>query len=177
MSRTRALWSITATMALSLTLAACGTEESEPGASADPIATTTPAPTTDEDDMTSTGQPDDTSPTSVPVPPPASDLPIGDVPAQVLELPEVQAAIKAEAQRTGVDIDDVTVAGYAEVTWRDGSLGCPKPGMMYTQALVPGHQLVLEVNGEYASYHAGKNAFTYCAKPTSPAPAGSGGDS
>lgn len=172
MSRTTALSSLTAALALSLTLAACGTESAEPGGSAGPTATatTTPAPTTDEEAMTSSG-PKDPNPGLVPVP--TADLPIGDVPSQVLERPEVQAAIEAEAERTGVEPDAVTVAGFAEVTWRDGSLGCPVPGMMYTQALVPGQQLVLEVDGNYASYHAGRDKiFNYCANPQPPTPGG-----
>lgn len=172
MSRTTALSSLTAALALSLTLAACGTQSAEPGGSAEPTATatTTPAPTTDEEAMTSSG-PKDPNPGLVPVP--TADLPIGDVPPQVLERPEVQAAIEAEAERTGVEPDAVTVAGFAEVTWRDGSLGCPVPGMMYTQALVPGQQLVLEVDGQYASYHAGRDkTFSYCANPQTPSPGG-----
>jgi hypothetical protein len=28
--------------------------------------------------------------------------------------------------------------------WNDGSLGCPEPGMMYTQALVNGYWLIIE---------------------------------
>ena len=32
----------------------------------------------------------------------------------------------------------------AAVTWSDGSAGCPEPGMMYTQALVPGYRIVLQ---------------------------------
>lgn len=77
------------------------------------------------------------------------------------------------AERAGVDLSAVTVAGYREVTWRDGSLGCPEPGMMYTQALVPGEQLVLEVDGELYAYHAATGReFSYCANPQEPAPGG-----
>ena len=84
---------------------------------------------------------------------------------------DVQAAIAAEAERTGVEADQVDVVGYADVTWRDGSLGCPEPGQMYTMALVPGHQLILAVDGTKASYHAAKDKpFAYCANPTAPAP-------
>ena len=56
------------------------------------------------------------------------------------------------------------------VTWRDGSLGCPKPGMMYTQALVEGALIVLRLEGREYSYHsgAGKPPF-YCENPVSPA--------
>jgi hypothetical protein len=30
------------------------------------------------------------------------------------------------------------------VTWPDGALGCPEPGIVYTQALVPGYWVVVE---------------------------------
>lgn len=173
MTRTRALPRVSgvAAAALCLTLAACGTEAA-PEDPADPTGTTTAspaAPTTDEDDMTSSG-PKDPAPTSLP-PSATGDLPLGEVPAEVQEREDVQAAVAAEAKRTGVSADEVKVAGYADVTWRDGSIGCPMPGMAYTQALVPGHQLVLEVDGELASYHAAKGKdFSYCANPQSPAP-------
>ena len=102
---------------------------------------------------------------------PSGDLPTGPVPDAVQQRDDVQEAIAAEAQRRGVDASEVTVAGYADVTWRDGSLGCPQPGKMYTMALVPGHQLVLEVGGDLASYHAAQDKpFSYCANPQSPLP-------
>ena len=41
------------------------------------------------------------------------------------------------------------------MTWRDGSIGCPEPGMNYTQALVPGIRVVLELDGARYEYHAG----------------------
>ena len=36
---------------------------------------------------------------------------------------------------------DLKVLSAEAVTWSDGSLGCPEPGMMYTQALVPGYRV------------------------------------
>lgn len=165
MSRNRSLPTTALALALGLGLAACGTEDTAP---ADPAGTTpaaTAAPTTDEDEMITSGP----GPTRLPEPDPG-DLPIGPVPDSIVERDDVQQAVADEAERRGVPVGEVTVAGYAEVTWRDGSIGCPQPGMMYTQALVPGHQLVLEVDGEYASYHAGRTgAFTYCADPVTPA--------
>ncbi|WP_134774381.1 hypothetical protein [Ornithinimicrobium flavum] len=166
MTRTRVL-PTTLALALCLGLAACGTKDAEPAdptgtTTAAPAAPTSDAPTPDEDDMTSSGP-------TLPGPD-AGDLPISPVPDSVVQRDDVQQAVADEAERRGVPVEEVTVAGYAEVTWRDGSLGCPQPGMMYTQALVPGHQLVLEVDGEYASYHAGRTgAFTYCADPVTPA--------
>ncbi|WP_122262715.1 hypothetical protein [Ornithinimicrobium cerasi] len=159
-------------LALGATLTACGDSESPGAASPTPTATTDDAaPTTSED----TVDPSDLTPIT---PPPAlpgdqGALPTGPVPDQVVDRADVQAAVAAEAQRRGVDVSAVSVAGFAEVTWTDGSLGCPQPGMMYTQALVPGHQLILEVDGQLASYHAAQGRdFAYCASPVPPAPGG-----
>lgn len=91
---------------------------------------------------------------------------------EVASLPAVQAAIADFAARHDVELDSVTIVTYADVTWPDGSLGCPKPGMQYTQALVPGQQLVLAMADSTESedsYHAGKSGtFRYCASPQPP---------
>jgi hypothetical protein len=63
------------------------------------------------------------------------------------------AAIADLSRETGVDPDDVQVVVNEQVTWRDGSLGCPEPGMMYTQALVDGYRIVLRAGGEEVAYH------------------------
>ncbi|NIK58891.1 hypothetical protein [Kribbella shirazensis] len=59
------------------------------------------------------------------------------------------------SKRLGVDAAAVTVVSSEEVTWPDGSLGCPEPGMRYTQALVPGNRTVLEAGGKQYAYHSG----------------------
>jgi hypothetical protein len=71
------------------------------------------------------------------------------------------AAIADLSRDTGVDPDDIRVVAHEQVTWRDGSLGCPKPGMFYTQALVEGYRIVLRAGGEEVAYHgsAGKPPF------------------
>lgn len=98
-----------------------------------------------------------------------SALPTGPVPTSVSERPQVQAAIADLAAREGVGPSEVSVVGYTTLTWNDGSLGCPEPGRMYTQALVPGELLVLQIGERLFSYHAatGKD-FAYCAKPQLP---------
>lgn len=161
-------------LALVLGLGACGTSNdntSTPSGDASPSASaTTPtgtpppetAPPTDDDPTTE--EPTVIKPTD------GSALPTGPVPTDILAQDEVKAAIADLAKRESVEPDQVTVAGYFSVTWRDGSIGCPKPGMMYTQALVPGHLMVLEVDDALYSYHAGnKGTFNYCANPTLPA--------
>ena len=66
---------------------------------------------------------------------------------------EVQAAIADAAGRFGVPEAEVAVAGALDVVWADGSLGCPDDDMVYTQALVDGYLLTLEVEGRRLAYH------------------------
>ena len=70
------------------------------------------------------------------------------------------------AGRLGVDPSQVTiVSGHAE-TFSDGSLACPEPGMMYTQALVDGYQVVVEANGTQLDYRgSGPGQFRICKNP------------
>lgn len=150
--------------AVALALTACGTSET-PGADPTPPPATTTEDNVDPSDLTPiTPEPGQTGK------PGEAVLPTGPVADSVLEREDVKTAIEEEAKRSGVDASAIEVAGYADVTWRDGSLGCPEPGKMYTMALVPGHQLVLDVDGELVSYHAAEGKpFAYCASPVAPA--------
>lgn len=79
-------------------------------------------------------------------------------------------AVTDLASRLGIPERDIEVLTEENVTWRDGSLGCPRPGMMYTQALVEGSRIVLRADGRDYSYHSGAGrAPFYCENPVSPA--------
>lgn len=81
--------------------------------------------------------------------------------------PQATAAVADLAERRGVSADEVQVVAVEEVTWRDGSLGCAEKGMAYTQALVPGSRITLEVAGERVEYHAGGGRGPFlCEEPT-----------
>jgi hypothetical protein len=96
---------------------------------------------------------------------PASTAPTGDVPGDVLD-----EIVSDAAERAGVGTDDVEVVTAEAVTWSDGSLGCPEPGMMYTQALVPGYRVVLRAGDETLNFHAAQSGdFRFCEKPRPPA--------
>jgi hypothetical protein len=73
------------------------------------------------------------------------------------------------AERLSISIEAIDLIRFEEVIWRNGSLGCPKPGMMYTQALVNGSLIVLRVQGTEFEYHSGGlgDPF-YCPDPESP---------
>ena len=65
---------------------------------------------------------------------------------------------------------DIRVQSAQAVTWNDGSLGCPQPGMMYTMALVPGYRIVLEAGGQTYSYHGAEaRPPKLCQNPRLPA--------
>ena len=73
------------------------------------------------------------------------------VPQSILD-----AALDDAATRTSIDRANISVISAAAVTWSDGSAGCPEPGMMYTQALVPGYRIVLQAGEQVLNYHAGR---------------------
>ena len=88
----------------------------------------------------------------------------GEVPAELL------SAIEADlAQRQNASAEDIRVVRAQAVVWRDGSLGCPEPGMMYTQALVDGYWVVLALNGREWDYRAGsRKHFMLCERNGKP---------
>ncbi|OLT41921.1 hypothetical protein BJF86_02665 [Serinicoccus sp. CNJ-927] len=187
MTRTRPITLALAALSLSVALAGCG--ETDATAGAGPTASSagvsdeaagesgdeTGDETTEDGSTVTKDEPIGDTPIQT-GPAGEASLPLGAVPDAIVQRDDVQAAIDAEAKRAGVRREAVTVAGYADVTWSDGSIGCPREGMMYTQALVPGHQLVLEVDGEHASYHAAQGKdFSFCAQPVGPATSESSG--
>ena len=58
------------------------------------------------------------------------------------------------ASRLELKLDDVSLSGATPVRWRSGALGCPKPGMQYTEALVSGVLIMLRVGNTAYRYHA-----------------------
>lgn len=75
----------------------------------------------------------------------------------------IDAAIADAASRTGIAAASIKIVAAEAVTWPDGSLGCPQPGMAYTQALVPGYRIRLNADGRNLDYHAGERGVpAYC---------------
>ncbi|WP_374977140.1 hypothetical protein ACEYYH_04905 [Microbacterium trichothecenolyticum] len=118
-----------AIVVLALGLAACSggamTEPTEP----QPTPTRTPFETTTRGPIAPTGEP-------VAVP------------------PARWAAIVADLAERGVTGTPDLVSAHA-VTWNNGALGCPSPGVSYTQALVDGMRVVVTVDGESYDYRFG----------------------
>lgn len=68
----------------------------------------------------------------------------------------VEAALDDAARRMKLDRLRLEVMSKEYVTWTDGSLGCPQPDVMYTQALVPGYRIRIRAGAEVLDYHGGK---------------------
>ena len=80
----------------------------------------------------------------------------------------VDLAIPDLATKLKVDESTIELVEAQYVTWRDGSAGCPKPGMQYMQVLTNGARIVLRADGTIYHYHSGGNRPpSYCAKPSS----------
>jgi hypothetical protein len=93
--------------------------------------------------------------------PSASELAVGDVPDEILS-----AVVEDAARRTDVPEAEITVRQAEAVTWNDGSLGCPEPGTVYTQALVDGYHIVLDADGELLDYRVGSGSdIRLCESP------------
>lgn len=85
------------------------------------------------------------------------------VPQQVIEKATVDLATLLK-----VDEAEIEVISAEAVTWSDGSLGCPEPGKVYTQALVEGHRIVLAHHERVYDYHAGGDLDPFlCPNPDS----------
>lgn len=85
--------------------------------------------------------------------------PVGE-PADIATVPRAlrQAVVTDAARRFGVAESAVVVFAAEHVTWPDGSLGCPKPGMRYTQMLVPGYRLTARTAERELRYHTDARA-------------------
>jgi hypothetical protein len=64
-----------------------------------------------------------------------------------------RAVVADAARRFKVAESAVVLTRAEQVTWPDGSLGCPEPGMMYTQSLVPGFRVVAKTVAGELLYH------------------------
>ena len=92
--------------------------------------------------------------------------------------PDLLSQIIADAaDRAGVADSEVTVIRDEFAIWNDGSLGCPEPGLMYTQALVDGYWIVVAIGEFEYDYRVGAGGyFKLCSRPLPPSESsGSGG--
>lgn len=83
------------------------------------------------------------------VPEEDADAVRGEVPEEILEAIIADLAGTREADPAAIE-----VLRAESVTWNDGSLGCPEPGRVYMQVLVPGYRVILVHDGQQFDYRA-----------------------
>jgi hypothetical protein len=82
----------------------------------------------------------------------------GEVPQGILDPILNEAAALAKVAR-----ERLVIVRAEPVVWNDGSLGCPEPGMMYTQALVNGYWVVIDAAGQTYDFRVGPGGiFRLC---------------
>jgi len=85
----------------------------------------------------------------------------------------VDSILSETARLAKVRREQLVIVRAESVIWNDGSLGCPEPVMMYTQALVNGYWVVIEAAGKKYDFRVGSGGtFRLCppgqGKPPSP---------
>ena len=144
--------------ACSATPAAAPSQPTQELSSPNTATPTVEEPMTDESPVPTPG--DTLAPADVPpaeviekaTAPVSPTLPLPDNPA-LQEL--VMQAQNDLAQRLGVEVDRIDLVELTPVVWPDGSLGCPEPGMAYTQVQVEGLLIRLRAGKRIYAYHSG----------------------
>jgi hypothetical protein len=78
----------------------------------------------------------------------------------------VDQAVADLATRLKIDASSIVTVSAQPMEWPDGSLGCPQPGMLYTQVMVDGALIQLSVDGTSYSYHSGSSGAPFLCQKT-----------
>jgi len=91
---------------------------------------------------------------------PAIALPAGDAQRRLVE-----QAKQDLARRLSVTEGEIQLVEFEQVMWRDASLGCPRPGMMYAQVVREGFRIGLRAGKRGFAYHSGGGEPFLCTRP------------
>jgi hypothetical protein len=85
--------------------------------------------------------------------------------------PFITMAVDDLAARLDIDPADITPLSGVLVVWPNGALGCPRPGMQYTQVPVDGSVIELGAGGRVYRYHTGGSTTPFlCDQPLTEMP-------
>ena len=104
-----------------------------------PTSTPTPSPTPSP------------TPTSTPTPIPTPTMPSPTLSPEMQEVAD--QATQIISKLLNISPDSIIIHEVQRVQWRDTSLGCPQPGMMYAQVITPGYLVRAESNGKTLEVH------------------------
>jgi hypothetical protein len=114
--------------------------------------------------------------TTTPTP---KSTPTGETRTVPSEIPQkiLDPILKEAASLAKVARDQLVIVRAESVIWNDGSLGCPEPGMGYTQALVNGYWVVIKGGGQTFDFRVGSGgSFRLCPEGRGHPPSQSRGD-
>jgi hypothetical protein len=98
-----------------------------------------------------------------------SEPPLPD-PAEPASKKLVESARKDLAKRLSIPASEIALVEFRKTTWPDGSLGCPQPGMMYTQMVQDGTVIRLTARKRTYEYHSGTAAEPVLCEKNKPKP-------
>ncbi len=188
-------------IAVLLSLTGCGQRESaasepEPATTTPEATDATPtplAPTPRATPAAASSPPTLAAPSATPPPGPATSTaePVPTTAAAPVTLPTAMSSVPTLGPALTSEVPDDLVARISDdlvategldraalilvrgdaVTWSDGSLGCPRPGMAYPQVLTPGYWVVLGDGQRTYDYRAtARGRFVRCADAPPPQP-------
>lgn len=80
------------------------------------------------------------------------------IPREILE-----PVLNKAAELANISRDQLVIVRAEPAVWNDGSLGCPQPGVMYTQALVNGYWVLIKAAGQTYDFRIGRGGhFLLC---------------
>lgn len=92
---------------------------------------------------------------SLPAPAPERGGTVAPVPGAAVDAGQLVHAVRADAARMlGLADAEVLRVTVQAVVWGDGAIGCPRAGLAYTQAQLPGWRLVVSDGRREWLYHA-----------------------
>lgn len=73
---------------------------------------------------------------------------------------DVMGRVRAHlADRLSVPADELETVRAEAAEWPNGAMGCPQPGVHYTQALVSGYRIVLRHGGRDYDYRIAESGY------------------
>jgi hypothetical protein len=71
--------------------------------------------------------------------------------------------LKEAAKLASVPPQELVIVRAEAVVWNDGSLGCPEPGMQYTQSLINGYWVMIKAAGQTYDFRVDRGgSFRLC---------------
>ena len=81
------------------------------------------------------------------------------------QVPEaiLNSILKEAAKLANVPPRELVIIRAEAAVWNDGSLGCPEPGMQYTQALINGYWVLIKAAGQTYDFRVDRGgSFRLC---------------